>query len=63
MTGRFRHPLRKSYGIQRRRQTSLTEGFLIGVGRTGYPVPPPSEPYERFSRIRLSSWRFYLEED
>jgi len=28
--------------------------FLIGVGRVGYPAPPPSEPYVRFSRIRLS---------
>ena len=28
--------------------------FLIGVGKTGCPVSPPSEPYVRFSRIRLS---------
>jgi len=26
----------------------------IGVGTAGYPVAPPSEPYVRFSRIRLS---------
>jgi len=26
-------------------------------------VSPPSEPYWRFSRIRLSSWWSYLEED
>ena len=26
----------------------------IGVGKIGYPISPPSEPYVRFSRIRLS---------
>jgi hypothetical protein len=26
-------------------------------------VPPPSEPDWRISRIRLSSWWFYLQED
>ena len=31
-------------------------------GRLG-PAAPPSEPYERISRIRLSSQWFYLEED
>ena len=31
---------------------------LIGVGRAGYPAPPPSEPDVRFSRIRLSGWWF-----
>lgn len=36
---------------------------LIGVGRAGYPAPPPSEPDGRFSRIRLSGWWFYLNED
>jgi len=30
----------------------------IGVGKTGHPVSPPSEPYVRFSRIRLSSQWF-----
>jgi hypothetical protein len=29
--------------------------FLIGVGKG---PSPPSEPYVRFSRIRLSSWQF-----
>ena len=33
----------------------------IGVGRVS--PPPPSEPYGRISRIRLSSWWFYLNED
>ncbi len=27
----------------------------IGVGGLGFPRPPPSEPYVRFSRIRLAS--------
>ena len=31
--------------------------------RLNYPVSPPSEPYKRFSRIRLSGWWFYLWED
>ena len=35
--------------------------LLIGVGRVS--PPPPSEPYGRISRIRLSSWWFYLDED
>jgi hypothetical protein len=35
----------------------------IGVGKTGCPVSPPSEPYVRVSRIRLSGWWFYLRED
>ena len=36
-------------------------GIGIGVGRTGYPVPPPSEPCVRFSRTRLSSRWFTAE--
>ena len=37
---------------------------LLGVGTNGYyPVAPPSEPAVRFSRNRLSSWWFYLQED
>jgi hypothetical protein len=34
-------------------------------GREGQlvSVPPPSEPDWRISRIRLSSWWFYLQED
>ena len=39
---------RKNFSLQGR----------IGVGRTGYPVPPPSEPCVRISRTRLSSWWF-----
>jgi len=27
----------------------------IGVAKTSYPISPPSEPYVRFSRIRLAS--------
>jgi hypothetical protein len=34
---------------------------LIGVGKTGCPVSPPSEPHVRFSRIRLSGWWFTAE--
>ena len=30
----------------------------IGVGTTGSPVAPPSEPCKRISRTRLSSWWF-----
>ena len=37
--------------------------YQVGVGRTGYPVPPPSEPYVQISRIRLSGWWYYLRED
>ena len=31
---------------------------MIGGGRSRCRLPPPSEPYERISRIRLSSWWF-----
>ncbi len=34
---------------------------LIGVGTAGYPAAPPSEPYVRISRIRLSGWWFTAE--
>src|SRR6516162_10671023 len=34
----------------------LATGALIGVGKAF--ASPPSEPYVRFSRIRLSSWQF-----
>ncbi len=33
----------------------LRPGLSIGVGGLGFPRPPPSEPYVRFSRIRLAS--------
>jgi hypothetical protein len=45
------------------KRAGLLFGKSIGVGRTGYPVPPPSEPYVRISRIRLSGRSFYLRED
>ena len=28
---------------------------MIGVGKTGWAVSPPAEPYVRISRVRLSS--------
>ena len=34
---------------------------LIGVGTAGCPAAPPSEPYVRISRIRLSSRWFTAE--
>ncbi len=47
--------------------------LMHGVGKVPIPdrgregalsyAPPPSEPYVRFSRIRLSGQRFYLRED
>jgi hypothetical protein len=36
-------------------------GLLIGVGTAGYPAAPPSEPYVRISRIRLSGRWFTAE--
>jgi hypothetical protein len=35
--------------------------LLIGVGTAGYPAAPPSEPYVRISRIRLSGRKFTAE--
>jgi len=36
---------------------------MIGVGKADYSASPPSEPYVRFSRIRLSGRWCYLLED
>jgi hypothetical protein len=40
------------------RATSSDRGRESVIG-----APPPSEPDRRISRIRLSSWWFYLRED
>ncbi len=46
------------------RNGDSTAGFpTIGVGKTGRPVSPTSEPDVRISRIRLSGRWCYLWED
>jgi hypothetical protein len=46
-------------------RSALPEGQGRNRGRRNrvVPGPPPSEPDRRFSRIRLSSRWFYLQED
>ncbi|MBL7645796.1 MAG: sulfatase-like hydrolase/transferase [Candidatus Hydrogenedentes bacterium] len=44
--------------LKRLNELNLTE--KIGVGKAGHPASPPSEPYVRFSRIRLSGRWFHL---
>jgi hypothetical protein len=39
-------------------QAGIQVKKMIGVGTAGCPAAPPSEPYVRISRIRLSSWWF-----
>jgi hypothetical protein len=47
--------------VKHARQLRRSQTDAIGVGRTGCPVPPPSEPYRRVSRIRLSGQWFTSE--
>jgi hypothetical protein len=44
------------------RRTSAERGSIYR-GRKSLSAPPPSEPYRRISRIRLSSRWSYLQED
>ncbi len=46
-------------------QTMMKMRLLNDRGRESQlgSTSPPSEPDRRFSRIRLSSWWFYLSED
>src|ERR1700733_4525069 len=41
--------------LTRRRKTVKVRRLNPDRGREGFCTSPPSEPYERFSRIRLSS--------
>jgi hypothetical protein len=49
--------------IARRRDLLTGAGVDRGRENRLNSIPPPSEPDRRVSRIRLSSWWFYLGED
>ena len=50
-----RSPLEKGGGLQGGKDRGRKSRFIS--------APPPSEPDRRISRIRLSSWWFYLKQD
>jgi len=53
--------LTESRGTRDRSDRLSPSSLWIGVGTAGFPAAPPSEPYVRISRIRLSSRWFTAE--